>query len=224
VVRTFAAYASCLAEGLASARPEAIGAVHRVVGQEHFERAFERRRGVVIVTAHVGPWDAAGPLLAKVAGGRTVVVAMRREPDARARELHDVVRERSGVRVQHVGDHPLDGLPLLRELRRDGVVAVQLDRVPSKAQGVAVELFGSAFSVPRGPFVLGALARSPILPLFVRRIGYFCYEFEIAPPIDLPQRPTEHEIVAAARQAAQAMERFIKASPTQWFNFEPANP
>lgn len=222
VVRTFAAYASCLAESLASARPEAAGAVHRIVGQEHFERAFEPARGVVIVTAHVGPWDAAGPVLAKVAEGRTVVVAMRREPDSRARELHDVIRSRAGVRVQHVGEHPLDGLPLLRELRRNGVIAVQLDRVPPGAQTISAELFGAPFAVPRGPFVLASLARAPILPLFVRRLGYFRYEFEIAPPIDLVERPTESQISRAAGQAVRAMEHFIRQNPTQWFNFEPS--
>lgn len=222
VVKTFAAYASCLAESLASARPEAQRAEHRIVGQEYFRSAFERSRGVVIVTAHVGPWDAAGPVLAKVAEGRSVVVAMRREPDARARELHDVVRARAGVRVHHVGDHPLDGLPLLRELRQNGVVAVQLDRVPPGAQCVGVELFGESFAVPRGPFVLAALARAPILPLFVRRLGYFRYEFDIAPPIELPERPSDEEFESAARQAARAMEHFIDQNPTQWFNFEPS--
>ncbi len=59
-------------------------------------------RGIVLVTAHTGAWDAAAHLLPRDAG-LEVMVVMHAEPDVRARLLHDQVRRSEGVRVVHVG-------------------------------------------------------------------------------------------------------------------------
>jgi phosphatidylinositol dimannoside acyltransferase len=218
VARTFTQYAHCLAEALAMDRPEAKASRRRIRGQEHLHAALARG-GVMLVTAHVGPWDAAARLLALDLTAEVIVV-MTAEPDPRARRLHDAVRQRGGVRVTHVGAHPLDGLPLLRHLQKRGVVAVQLDRVPPSGRTIAAGLFGRPFSAPEGPFRVAALAGAAVLPLFVRRIAPFDYEFSAAPGIVLPKKPEPAQLQAAAQTAVTEMERFIRAHPTQWFHFD----
>jgi lauroyl/myristoyl acyltransferase len=219
ILRTFTSYSRCLAESLAVERAEARLARTRTRGAEHLERALAAQGGLVIVTAHAGPWDSAARLLAED-HALEVVVAMAPETDLGARHLHDELRRRSGVRVVHVGKHPLDGLTLQHHVRRGGVVAIQLDRLPASGRGIEVTLFGQRRLVPLGPFVLGAHAAAPILPLFVRRCGFFDYELWAGPVIDLPRRPSAEALQAAAGQAAAAMERFIRAHPTQWFHFD----
>ncbi len=220
VMRTFAAYASCLAEALAAGRPEAEHARRRVIGADNLERALAERRGLVIVTAHVGAWDAASRLLALDKDVRVMVV-MTREPQAAARRIHDHVRERAGVAVAHVGASPTDALRLLHHVRSGGVVAVQLDRVPPGQRAVEVELFGKRGAVPEGPFRLAALAGAPLLPLFNRRLGFFDYELVVGEPFEIVRRASADELAAAAQRAASEMERFIRSAPTQWFDFDP---
>ena len=219
VMKTFADYARCLAESLAMERPEALAATRRIRGEEYLEQAAATGRGIMLVTAHAGPWDAAARLLA---GDQRadVMVVMVPEHDERARRLHDRVRERAGLRVAHVGVHPLDALPLLRHLKGGGIAAAQLDRVPGSARAIEVSLFGAPFRVPEGPFRLAAMAGAPVLPLFVRRVAHFDYEFWVAPPLLLGRRPSSSELKTAAQSAATEMERFIRAHPTQWFHFE----
>lgn len=219
VVRTFANYACCLAEALGSGRPEAARARRRVQGREHLERALAAGRGVVLVTAHTGAWDAGARLLNDDFDSEVTIV-MLRESDEAARRLHDAVRERSGVHVVHVGEHPLDGLPLVRQLAKGGIVAVQLDRAAPSARSLEVRLFGAPWRVPEGPFALAARAGAPVVPLFVRRAGYFDYEFRVSAPIELPRRPSEVELRVAAERATSEMERFILQNPTQWFDFD----
>lgn len=224
VLETFVDYARCLAESLAADRPEAAGTRLDVAGGEHLERALANGRGAVIVTAHVGPWDAAARLLRRAVDA-DVIVAMVGEPDAAARSLHDAVRAKSGVRVVHVGAHPLDALPLLRHLREGGVVAFQLDRGAPNGRVLEVELFGRGFELPEGPFRLAALAGAPIVPLFARRRGFFDYAIEISAPLELPARAGHAALVEAASRAARSMEAFIRSAPTQWFQFQtPAAP
>jgi len=218
VVRTFVAYAHCLAESLAAERPEALSATPVVSGSEHLRAVLAAGKGAIVVTAHCGSWDAAARFLARDHAA-DVLVVMAREADRGAGGLQDVIRERSGVRVAHVGGHPLDALKALAHLRRGGFVAVQLDRIAGLETTLAVPLSGAPFRVPAGPFRLAALTGAPIVPVFTRRLGFFRHEIEIAPPIWVSGSGAEAEIEAAAHAAARSMERFLTDNPTQWFHF-----
>jgi KDO2-lipid IV(A) lauroyltransferase len=218
VFRTFASYASCLGEALAAERPEAQRVRPVLRGGTHLSEALATSRGAVIATAHTGPWDAAARLLARD-HDLNVMVLMTRERDRRAREIHDAVRLSSGVRILHVGGHALDALPAYRHLRNGGVVAAQIDRVPPGSRSVSVPLFGVPFRMPLGPFVLAARAGVPIVPMFAWRRGYFDYEVWIGHKLELPRRPTPADVQAAARRVAAPLERFVRAHPTQWFQF-----
>ncbi|HVW28511.1 MAG TPA: lysophospholipid acyltransferase family protein [Polyangiaceae bacterium] len=219
VVRTFVAYAHCLAESLGAERAEALSAVPEVRGAEHLRAAAQEGKGVIVVTAHCGAWDAAARFLARDYDA-DVLVVMAPEEDTRARGLSDVIRERGRVRVAHVGGHPLESLKVLRHLRRGGFLAVQLDRIEGLEATVEVRLGNEPFRVPAGPFRLAALTGAPIVPVFTSRLGYFRHLIEVAPPIRVPRRTSpEQGLVAAAGGAAAAMERFLSENPTQWFPF-----
>jgi len=174
---------------------------------------------VVLVTAHVGPWDLTAQLLGKELQAEVVVV-MEPEPNAAARELQDRWRGERGLRVLHIGAHPTDALPLMAHLRRGGVAALQMDRVPPSGRALQVSLFGEPFRVPEGPFRLAALTGAKVVPAFSRRSGFFAYELEVAEPISLERRPSPDELRASAQLAADAMQAFVQQCPTQWFHFE----
>lgn len=218
VVETFTSYAACLAESLGIERGDARGTELVVHGEAHLKAALASARGVILVTAHIGPWDCAARLLAKDFSA-DVVVVMLAEPDEEARKIHDSVRERTGVRVIHVGDHPLDSLPLLRHVRNGGVLAVQLDRGAPGGRFLDVELFGRAEHVPEGPFRLAALSGAPIVPIFAHRAGYFRYEFSVEAPIWVERAASQLELQTAAAAAARCMQAFISRHPTEWFHF-----
>jgi lauroyl/myristoyl acyltransferase len=218
VLRTFVSYAHCFAESLAVERPEAAGAKPVVHGEEHLHRVLEDGRGAVIVTAHSGAWDFAARCLSRDYALELMLV-MAPETDARARGLQDEIRERAGARIAHVGRHPLDALPVLRHLRRGGVVAAQLDRVGAGQTAIDVSLAGGPFAVPAGPFHLAMLSGAPLLPVFTRRTGYFRYEVAILPPIHVRKRANTGDLVAAATSAVGGMESFLRRDPTQWFHF-----
>ena len=170
------------------------------------------------MTAHTGGWETAGPLLKKEFD-RDVMIVMQREPDERSREIHDRARERSGIKVVHVGTEPLEVLPLLSHVRRGGVLGVQIDRAPDTMRSFRVPLFGVESRVPSGPFLLARAAGAAILPVFTRRLGYFRYEIELCARLEIPKAAPDDALVRAAAQAASEMESFIRRHPTHWFDF-----
>jgi KDO2-lipid IV(A) lauroyltransferase len=214
----FANYASCLTEALLLASGRGYSLKSRPRGVEHYQAAAAAGRGVILATAHTGGWDIAGQILGVVHEGG-IVVAMQRERDPEARAIQDAARLRAGVKVAHVGEGALDALPLLGHLRQGAVVAMQIDRVPPGMRSREVMFCGAPWQAPEGPLVLASLSGAPILPIFTHRLGFLEYEAVVAPPIRLPRRPTEAEREAAAIRMMGAMERFVRAHPTQWFHF-----
>ena len=218
VVQTFTSYAACLAESLGIDRSEQRTSELTLEGKGHLQQALAAGRGAILVTAHIGPWDCAARLLAQDFDAEVLVV-MLAEPDQAAREIHDRVRQQRGVRVVHVGEHPLDSLPLLRHVQRGGVVAIQLDRLTPGSRSLEVELFGHPELMPEGPFRLAALSGAPVVPIFAHRLGFFHYQFEIEAPFWLSRHATVPELRAAASRAALSMQSFITNHPTEWFHF-----
>lgn len=217
-LEVFARYALTLTESFAagSGRKDRISA--RVLGDAHFQQARAAGRGVIIATAHTSGWYVAGPILGSVYE-EDVLVVMERERDAAAQELQDRAKENLGLKVVHVGSDPLAAMPLLAHLRKGGVVALQMDRVPEGQRGVEVQLGGQPFLVPEGPLTLAALAGAPILVVLGRRLGFLQYEVLVGEAITLPRRPKREETVRAAQQLASQIESFVRRHPTDWFHF-----
>jgi lauroyl/myristoyl acyltransferase len=213
---TLANYAACFAEGMAAVREDAAPKV-QIRGESHLRAAIERG-GALLVTAHVGPWDLTAQLLRQTVSA-DVVVVMEPEPNPQSRAFQDALRDQRGVRVLHIGAHPTDALPLIAHLRRGGVAALQMDRVPPSGRVLDVSLFGAPFRVPEGPFRLAALSGAWIVPVFARRLGFFDYEMSISEPIVLPRRASHAQLLASAQSASDAMQAFVRESPTQWFHF-----
>ena len=217
--RTFASYAGCLAETLASgskndARPDV-----EIVGREHVRSAIAQNRGLILLTMHTGGWEVAGPLLSAHTHV-DVAIVMESEQDTRARDIHDRARELAGVRVIHIGPDPLAALPLVRHLtEKKGAAAMQVDRVPASGRVLRVRLLDREGVLPEGPFRLAQLTGAPFLSVFCSRLGFRRYVFEAHPAQTLPRRATADQLEAAAQHVADDMTNFLRAHPTQWFEF-----
>ncbi|AKT39832.1 lysophospholipid acyltransferase family protein [Chondromyces crocatus] len=218
IAEVFSNFAASLTDAFVAGSDRRDRLIGACVNEEHYQAAVARGNGVIFVTAHTGGWHAAGPLLQSVYEA-DVLLVMQQERDERAQAIQDGARDRIGVRVVRPEDDPLAALQLASHLRRRGVVAVQIDRLPPGMRGRTVDLFGAPWQMPEGPLQLAAVTGAPILPIFTRRVGYMRYELLISPPIEIGRRPTEAALSVAARQIAAEMESFVRAHPTQWFHF-----
>jgi KDO2-lipid IV(A) lauroyltransferase len=219
VARVFSTYASSLTDALVAGSDRGDPLRVRCLDEGPLRTALGEGRGMIIATAHTGGWQIAGLALEELLPCEMLVV-MRRERDARAQALQDSARARAGVRFAYVGDDALDALPLLGHLRRGGVVAMQMDRLPPGMRGLDGSLFGRPFAVPEGPLRLAAVSGAPVVPVFTRRLGYMEYDVQVAPTLHVPRHPTHADLAGAAAAILRAMEAFVRENPTQWFHFE----
>jgi lauroyl/myristoyl acyltransferase len=218
VMRTFATYASCLAETLRAGSPG--GSLPEAIarGDAYLHDALGDGRGVLLATAHTAGWEAVGSVLARNHGLR-VMIAEEAERDAAASAIQDAARKAHGLLVVHVGDDPFAALPLARHLREGGAVALQIDRIPRGVRSRAVTMFGAPSHIPEGPLRLAMLTGAPLIPVFAARTGHRRYEVVVQRPIRIARAASAAELDAAAQELADAMQSFVCAHPTQWFHF-----
>lgn len=220
VLTTFSTYASCLAEVLSNDADEGPRQPFATISRsDHLAEARARGKGVIMVTAHTAGWEAVGPLFA-AHHGLEMMIVMQPEPDAGARELHDHARKRAGVTIAHVGDDPLAPLPLLRHLRGNGTIALQLDRIPPGMRTYDVTLLGKRARIPEGPLRLAQVSGATLLPVFCARVAYREYTIVMYPGRVLSRHASREETDEVAEHLAGSMSTFLRSHPTQWFNWD----
>jgi KDO2-lipid IV(A) lauroyltransferase len=214
VAETFANFGAFFADLLTlnrRPRAELRAYVAAADGEHHVDAALAAGRGVVLLTAHLGNWEFAGRLLAD-RGGRTANVVFSAEQDA---ALERYLRL-DGPKLRFVTRHrPTSTLGLLAALRRGELVAMQADRPSGGRSDAVVPFFGEPAAFPLGPFVLARAAGAAVVTSFCPMTPGGRYRLEIDPPIWV--KPGEE--LAGLTAVVTALERAIRARPTQWFNF-----
>ncbi|MEK7779938.1 MAG: lysophospholipid acyltransferase family protein [Verrucomicrobiota bacterium] len=189
-------------------------------GEQHIHDAVAAGKGVLLLTAHVGNWEAAGQLLSRVKCPINVTGFDKEIPAIRA------VLDRSAK--QHFKLIPLTGSPtdaiqLVAAMRRGELVCMMGDRTyGSPAQ--KIPFLGGEAPFPIGGYVMAAIAGAPIVTVFSLREPGGHYHFFGFPPVQ-PHRPAHHErdahLRACATQFAERLESIVKRDPFQWYNFFP---
>lgn len=110
--------------------------------------ALRAGRGVVYATAHLGPWEAMGPLL--VSEGFPVVTLIRESYDPRFDALYRALREAHGVGTIARGS---PGAPkaIVRALRAGNIVGFPMDLAGRGVRTVDAIWFERPIATPVGP-------------------------------------------------------------------------
>jgi KDO2-lipid IV(A) lauroyltransferase len=182
--------------------------------------AIEAGRGAVVVTGHIGSWDIAAKGLRNKQC--QVHVVMGRELDPATQEFVEKARTRAGVNVTLSNESVFSSLGLVRALRRNEIVAIQLDRA-ARAGGVRMLPFlGAPAPFPSGPFVLARLAGAPVIPVFAPRLGRRRYRLHIGRPVDVPRTARDPAVLDRVMgEVVSQLEEVVRRYPWQWFQFQP---
>ena len=219
-LRMFAEFAHCFTESMEHYGPRPQPIRIDIPAGDELAKALTRGHGAVVVTGHFGNWDVAAKELR--AYGRPINVVMAREVNATTSAYVRRAREAAGVQVIYSDSSVFSSLNMIRALRRNEVVAIQLDR-PMDADGTRlVPFFGASAAFPSGPFVLARVAGVPLIPVFVPRLGTRHYAVRVCGRFDIAREARDSRALERVMaQVAVAFEAVVREFPTQWFQFRP---
>ncbi len=191
-------------------------------GWEHFEQARAEKRGVLILTPHLGNWEFGGPLL--TARGFKLQVLTLAEPGEEFTRLRQQSRARWNIETLVVRDNPLAFVEVIRRLEEGAAVALLIDR-PPPATAVTVKLFGQDFQASVAGAELARASGCILLPVYLPRNGNR-YEAHILPPIpyDRPALRDRNARQELTQRIMNAFEPKIRQHLDQWYHFVPIWP
>ena len=179
-----------------------------------FARAWERGRGVLFVTGHLGSWE----LLARriTSDGFPSATIAREASDPRMTALLGRFREQGGLQTIWRGD-PGAARAMLRTLREGRALGLLIDQ-DTRVQSVFVPFFGHLAATPRAPADLALRTGAALLvgTCFRQPDGRYrleIEELEVPPP---SRGDREAQALALTAALTDRLEAAIRRHPTQW--------
>lgn len=192
---------------------------HRVYAEheEYLEEALALGKGVILFSAHFGPFEYMAHWLA--AKDYQVVIPVERLKDERLLRLMLGLRNNKGINFIPLGGNaPMR--TIVQTLRKNQIVLITADRAV-EGESVIKNFFGAPARLPIGPVNLSMRTGAPLVGALGwhssrRRISGEYIRLTLALPEADRKRP---DVVEEA--LIRELERIIRAHPEQWVVFSP---
>jgi len=189
-------------------------------GEHHVHKALAEGHGVLLLTAHLGNWEAAGQLLTRLDVPINVTGFDKESAAIRALLAKS---SRAKFRLLPLTGAPTDAIPLVAALRRGEIVAMLGDRNYG-SPSASIPFLGDVARFPIGAYVLAAMANAPLVMVFnLRERGghYRFFGFTALHPQMPPHNERDAYLKKCAVEFAKNLETILKCDPLQWYNFYP---
>jgi len=184
----------------------------RMDGLSHYDNALKKKKGVLLLTAHVGNWE-----LLTIFSGMTghPVDIIYRPLDFRPMEKFFVnLRTRFGGNVIPKNRSMRR---ILKVLQKGEPLAFLMDQNVDWYDGVFVDFFGRRACTNKGLALLALKTEAPVVPIFcVREESGF--RVKIGPEVPLVRTGDKtKDVEANTQQYNRVIEAIVRRYPDQWF-------
>jgi predicted LPLAT superfamily acyltransferase len=187
-------------------------------GEQNLQDIAERRGGGILLSAHVGNWEAAGHLLSRL--NTPINVVMFDGEYEGIKEFFEGITGRRNLNVITIKED-LSHIYIVGEaLSRNELVCLHADRFMEGNKTMTREFLGSPAKFPEGPFALAAIYKVPVSMVFAFKETSRHYHFYGSEAIQREQYETKEDFVQRLMGVfVQHLEQKIKMYPEQWFNY-----
>ena len=181
-------------------------------GKNHFEKALQAGKGIIIVTPHLGNWDLAGCGLT-LFPKPVAAVAEVLKPASLFRWFKKT-RENLGVQV--IGLDAQAGKQCLKHLKQNNVLALVGDR-DIQGNGLPLPFMGQMASIPKGPAQLALRTGATLMIGFCVRTGPGEFKGKFYPPLKVKKsNDFEDDVFFNTQAIATQLEEVTRAHIEQW--------
>lgn len=186
-----------------------------VEGEENLRIPYERGKGVIALTGHIGCWELLAAYFSD-RGYRVSVIAR----DLRDQRLNDILvrmREKHGIVSIPRGSSAVSGY---RVLRKGEILGMLIDQ-DIDVDGVFVPFFGVPAHTPRGAAAFALRSGASIVPMAIQMQPGGKHRITILSELELPPQelPEQERIDELTARCSEAIEKLIRMYPQQWVWF-----
>jgi predicted LPLAT superfamily acyltransferase len=187
-------------------------------GEANLRKIIEKGNGGILLSAHVGNWEAAGHLLRRL-DARVNIVMFDGEHERIKQYVQSVTGERnfSVIVIQNDLSHVYE---IHQALSRNELICLHADRYLEGNKTVLKHFLGEPALFPQGPFSLAAGFNVPVSVVFAFKENNMHYHFYGSELKERSGTETKKEYSEALLSFFTAqLEQKLKLYPEQWFNY-----
>ncbi len=181
-------------------------------GENQIAETLKKGEGVLLISAHIGNWEAAGQMLNKY--GTTVnLVMMDREREKLKKYLQSMQSNRK-LNIITIGDDWSHLIAIRQAFLRNEIVALHGDRFAPGQRTLANDFFGEPALFPLGPYLLSSKFKVPTLFVFCMKetdLRYHFYAYDSGEKGQKPEMLLQRFVSLLAEK--------VKDYPHQWYNY-----
>lgn len=197
---------------MASLSCEEISNRIKIDGDGHIQRALELNRGLIMISAHIGNWEAGLQYMSCFCQAPITGVAKK----IRLKPLHrwlNRLRVRFGMKIID----KKGALPRMRQtLRRGEVIGLLIDQ-SKRSESVDVDFLGKRVTAPSAAAFLALRCKSPVLPVFCIRGNNGRINIQVGSPLNLQRTgDLRADLIANTQMMTVIVEDAVRSYPDQW--------
>jgi len=188
-------------------------------GEDVIKRALERKKGIILLTAHLGNWELGGVFFSYF--NLPINIVTGRD------EVQAIADVRKGARIFHniktitVGDGSFSFIEIVNALRGNEIVAMLVDRYDREGS-VLVDFFGESAYFPVGPVLLARMTGAAVIPAFTIMEPDGNYRAVADSIIDMEfSNEKQKDVLVNLKKIVKVFEKYINKYASQWYNFSP---
>lgn len=188
---------------------------HLVIeGLEEIDRALALKKGLIILSGHIGNWELGGIALGLLGYPMNAITLTHKDP--RVNRFFNRQREEKGVKVIQLGK-AVRGC--LEAFGRNEIVCILGDRDFTQG-GIVVNFFGRPTMIPKGPAVFFLKNKVPVVLALSAQEDSDKFRLSFSPPIQFqPSGNYEEDLVCFTQGYLKHIEDTIRRFPWQWAMF-----
>jgi len=199
---------------LAQLKPEKRNSFLLTDGLENLQRALDKGKGILLLSAHFGLWEIISAILSKA--GKLNVVARPLDNQLMEKEL---LKLRNALGAQVISKYHASR-NILQALRRNEIVAILIDQNVLREEAVFVDFFNKKTSTTPGLAMFHLRTEATIIPAFCYPTRDNKYQIKILKPVEIPMsEDTQTNILNITQACTKVIEEQIRARPESWLWF-----
>jgi predicted LPLAT superfamily acyltransferase len=187
-------------------------------GEEHLRQIVLQGRGGILLSAHVGNWEAAGYLLRRL--DTRINVVMYDGEHEQIKEYLERVTGGRNLNVILIKNDMSHVYAMGEALQKNELICLHADRFMEGNKTLSRMFLGAEALFPLGPFLLSASFRVPVSIVFAFKESSTHYHFFGSAPIERAATESKTDFTERLTKSfVDELEEKVTMYPEQWFNY-----
>jgi predicted LPLAT superfamily acyltransferase len=187
-------------------------------GEDNLRQIVKGGRGGILLSAHVGNWEAAGHLLRRLETRINVVMY-----DGEHQQIKDYLQKVTGGRnlnVILIRPDMSHVYAMGEALQKNELICLHADRFLEGNKTMVANFLGEEAQFPQGPFLLSSSFKVPVSVVFAFKESATHYHFYGSTLLERSSEESKTDFIDRLLSIfVYQLEQKVKMYPEQWFNY-----